>query len=141
MLALYGLVLNFLCTVGTFLHIFGVLRIKPRLERQVQPLEHFLLGAAEVGELLPLRDVLVFPSALNLDNVFLDQHLLIRKRLPQVLFAHLSSVDLSVFGSEEHWSYRSNSSREIGVRFVLLAGSSVKDMCAALNGMSNPGPR
>ncbi len=75
--------------------------IQPRLERKVEPVEHCLLDAAGIGVLTPFRDVLVLARPLDLDDEFLDQHLLVRKRLAEMLLAQIGRFDLPVFRSEE----------------------------------------
>jgi len=62
-------------------------RTQPRLERHIKSLEHFLLDAVGVAELLPIGNIaLLF---LDVHNKFLHQQQIVRGRFTEVLLTRL----------------------------------------------------
>ena len=77
-------------------------RIQPLFKMLVQPLTHLRPDLAGIGELAPLADVVFFARSFKFVNEFFHEHQLLHVLVPEMLFALIGGLLLSVFGSYAH---------------------------------------
>jgi hypothetical protein len=72
--------------------------IEPVIESDLESLEHLLLDVLDVGELGPTGKVTAFRRTLDLCDKLLHQPQLVRVFCPQMRFADVRGLSLSVLG-------------------------------------------
>jgi len=72
--------------------------IEPVLKSDLEPLEHLLFDVFDVSELGPTSKITAFRRTLDLYDKLFHQLQLVRVFFPQMLFANVSSLSLSMLG-------------------------------------------
>jgi len=72
--------------------------IEPVLKSDLEPLEHLLFDVFDVSELGPTTKITAFRRTLDLYDKLFHQLQLVRVFFPQMLFANVSSLSLSMLG-------------------------------------------
>jgi hypothetical protein len=89
--------------------------IQPLIKGRIDSLKHFSVNLPLIGELLaPSRVILLF--SFKFRDEFIDQRMLMRIFLSEMLLAEISGFLLSMFGSQAH----------IGVLFVSMFSQNAK---------------
>jgi hypothetical protein len=72
--------------------------IEPVLESDLEPVEHLLFDVFDVSELGPTSNITAFRRALDLHDKLFHQPQLVRVFCPQMLFANVRGLSLSMLG-------------------------------------------
>ena len=73
-------------------------RIEPVIESDLESLKHLLFDVFDVSELGPTRNITAFRRTLNLYDKLFHQPQLIWVFCPQMLFANIRGLSLSMLG-------------------------------------------